>query len=189
MENSITNKLTGEKIIWLETAEDTNGKYLTFRMILAPEGSLPVIHVHPRQTERFAIKKGVLTLFVNGRDQYVKPGESFTVPKGAPHKFMNESVSDEVEMVVTLTPALNTKTFLEQYYGFANDNRAKFDGTPPFLQLMAWVNEYELFVAGPPLWVQKVLGHILGSLGGWLGYKKFYPNYSSSPSVENSTFV
>src|SRR4051794_4880762 len=123
MENSITNKLTGEKITWLKTAEDTNGAYLTFRMILAPEGSLPVIHVHPNQTERFAVKKGVLTLFVNRRHEYVKSGESFTVSKGAPHKFMNESVSDEVEMVVTFTPALNTKTFLEQYYGLANDGK------------------------------------------------------------------
>jgi hypothetical protein len=74
----------------------------------------------------------------------------------------------------------NTETFLEQFFGLGNDNKTKADGTPSFLQIMAMVNEYEIYVAGPPLPIQKIMGVVLGGLARWLGYKKYYSQYSSS---------
>lgn len=181
MTYSIANKMTGEKITWLKTATDTNGQYLKFKMVLAPKGALPVVHVHPNQDETFVVKQGICTLLVDGTNHYIKPGESFTVAKGVPHKFQNESATDEMEMDVTFIPALNSKTLLEQFYGLANDGKTGPDGTPDFLQLMTWVNKYEVFVAGPPLWVQKLLGYVLGSIGGLVGYRNFYEKYSPGP--------
>ncbi len=189
MNNSIANKRTGEKITWLETATDTNGKYLKFQMILAPKGALPVVHLHPHQDETFAVKRGVFKLLVDGTIHYIKPGESLTVTKGIPHKFWNESATDEMEMDVTFVPALNTKTFLEQYYGVANDGRTGPDGTPDFLQLMTWVNKYGIFVAGPPLWLQKLLGFLLGGIGRFVGYRNFYEKYSPPSPVKAATAV
>lgn len=44
---SISNAKTGEKITWLETAQDSGGKRLVFDFEVAPSGKLPVVHFHP----------------------------------------------------------------------------------------------------------------------------------------------
>lgn len=46
---TITNKITGEKITWVETSADTNGKYILFEFDVAPKGYVPVRHIHPSQ--------------------------------------------------------------------------------------------------------------------------------------------
>lgn len=81
-------------------------------------------------------------------------------------------------MIVTFALALNTETFLEQFFGLCNNGKTSADGTPTFLQLMAMANEYELYVAGPPLPIQKLMGVMLGGMARLAGLKKFYPEYS-----------
>lgn len=175
----IQNKLTGEKITWLQTAADTNGKFLHFKLGLAPGGHLPVRHLHPNQQEQFVVTKGLFKIESGGQEQYLKPGESITVKAGTPHRFWNALPDQETELEITFTPALRTETFLEQFFGLSNDDKTKPDGTPAFLQLMAMANTYEIYVAGPPLWLQKAMGFVLGGIGRLIGYKKFYPKYST----------
>ena len=88
-------------------------------------------------------------------------------------------------MLVTFQPALNTEIFLEQFYGLGNANRTKADGTPSFLQIMAMINTYQIYVAGPPLRLQKILGWLLGGLAQLLGYKRFYAQYSPDHGVKD----
>jgi hypothetical protein len=73
---------------------------------------------------------------------------------------------------------LNTEVFLEQFFGLGNDGKTSADGTPAFLQIMAMVNEYEIYVSGPPLPVQKIMGLLLGGFAKLLNYKKYYKQYS-----------
>jgi hypothetical protein len=53
----LENPLTGEKVIFLETSEDTNGELLRFEYVLPPRFSIPE-HVHPRQEERHEVLSG-----------------------------------------------------------------------------------------------------------------------------------
>ena len=46
----VGNPITGEKVIFLETSEDTNGELLRFEYVLPPRFSIPE-HVHPHQEE------------------------------------------------------------------------------------------------------------------------------------------
>lgn len=46
---SIENKITGEKITWLETAKESKGKVLRFDFCVRPKGVLPVRHLHPNR--------------------------------------------------------------------------------------------------------------------------------------------
>jgi quercetin dioxygenase-like cupin family protein len=174
---SITNKITGETITWLETAATSQGEQLRFNFAVRPKGMLPVRHLHPRQEETFAMKAGTLKVEVNGQIHHLQAGERLNIPQGAPHQWWNEG-DEAAELTVTFTPALNTETFLEQFFGLCNSGKSRADGTPHFLQLMALVNEYELYVAGPPLPIQKVMGTVLGGFARLLGLKKFYPAYS-----------
>ena len=174
---SIENKITGEKITWLETAKESKGKVLRLDFSVRPKGALPVRHFHPRQDETFEMKRGTLKVEVNGQIHYLQPGERITIPQGAPHQWWNEG-EEEANLLVTFTPALNTETFLEQFFGLCNSGKTSADGTPKFLQLMTMVNAYELYVAGPPLPIQKVMGVVIGTLARLSGYKQFYPEYS-----------
>ena len=176
--NSIHNTKTGETITWLETARDTGGKRLVFDFEVSPGGKLPVAHFHPNQTERFVMKKGNLVVSLNGETKKLAAGDHLLIEKGVLHRWSNESETETAQMTVTFEPALNTEVFLEQFYGLSNEGKTKPDGTPSFLQIMAMANEYEIYIAGPPLPVQKFLSAVLGGFARLIGYKKFYPAYS-----------
>lgn len=177
---TISNSKTGERITWIETAQDTGGSLLKFQFSVRPRGRLPVVHLHPRQQETFEITKGIFCIKIREEIRTVKPGDIIIIEKGVPHQWWNPSEQDEAEMIITFTPALNTETFLEQFCGLGNDNLTKPDGTPCFLQLMTMVNAYDIYIAGPPLIIQKMMGYVLGGIAGMLGYKKYHEKYSST---------
>lgn len=174
----IENKITGEKVTFLETSADTNGKHLRFLLTVKPKGFVTVNHIHPSQVEKFEMKKGELKVLKEKETLYLKAGQTFTIPKGVSHQWWNESAVEIAELEVEFSPAGKMETFLEQYYGLANDGKCDKNGTPSFLQIMSFGNEYELFVSGPPLIIQKIMSFVLGGIGRLLGYKKFYPQYS-----------
>jgi hypothetical protein len=156
---------------------DTDGKWLSFQFDVAPGGNLPITHYHPSQKETFQIIKGTFKVSLPGEIRILQKGERLVIPKGIPHRWWNESASEPAEIKVTFEPALNTETFLEQFYGLSNDDKTKKDGTPNFLQLMTWVNEYQVFIKEPPFLIQKLMGYILGGLARFLGFKEYYPQY------------
>ncbi|MBA4853790.1 cupin domain-containing protein [Emticicia sp. BO119] len=174
----IENKVTGEKVTFLATAADTDGKYLRFRLNVKPQGFVTVNHVHPSQDEKFEMKKGKLKVLVGKKEFFLIPGETTLIPKGIGHQWWNESPDEEAEMEVEFTPAGNMETFLEQYYGLCNEGKCDAKGTPAFMQIMSFGNEYELFVSGPPIGVQRVMSAVLGSIAHLMGYKKYYAQYA-----------
>jgi quercetin dioxygenase-like cupin family protein len=175
---SIANGKTGEKITWIETAKDSNGKRLVFDFSVSPKGKLPVVHFHPSQTETFEIKSGEFCILIGKETKQLKAGDKLTIEKGVPHQWWNPSDRETSEMKVTFEPALNTETFLEQFFGLGNENKTRTDGTPAFLQIMAMANEYEIYVSGPPLPIQKLMGFVLGGIARLMGYRKYYKHYS-----------
>lgn len=179
----ISNDRTGERITWIETAADSGGKRLVFTFEVEPKGKLPVVHLHPRQRETFALHKGSLALKIDKDEKTLNPGDSFTIECGIAHQWWNPSESETAEMTVTFEPALNTETFLEQFFGLCNAGKASPEGSPHFLQVMAMSNKYEIYIAGPPLPIQKAMAAVLGSFARLLGYRRFYPEYSKEGPV------
>lgn len=170
---TIQNNIAGFRLQWLQTAADTDGAFVKCRMWLKPAGYMPVRHIHPRQAETFEIVKGRLKIECDGASAMANQGSTFTVPAGKPHQWWNISDTDELEMIVTMTPAYNWEIQMEQVFGIMN---AK--GKLPFLQIMAMQKEYEMYIAGPPLTIQKILSVVLSPVASIVGYKKFYPEYS-----------
>lgn len=175
----LINNVTGEKITWLETSAMTGGEYLKLRLKVAPRGHAPVAHVHPNQSEKFEINSGRLKIWIDGKTQLLKPGQTITVEKGLPHNWCNESDIDSIDMILTFMPGLKTEIFFEQFFGLANDGKTKPDGQPTFMQVVAMAKEYEIYVASPPVILQKILGSILGPVARLMGKKKFYSEYSN----------
>ena len=172
---TIENKIAGFRLKWLQTAKDTNGAFVKCIMCLAPGAYMPVRHIHPRQDETFEVSKGSLRLECNGTTQQINQGNSFTVPKGKPHQWWNASATEELEMLVTMTPSCNWETQMEQVFGVMNTK-----GKLSFLQIMAFANTYEMYIAGPPLIIQKIMSRTLYPIARLKGLKKFYPEHSST---------
>lgn len=169
----LTNKVTGEKLKYLQTSEETNGKLTQFELWVSPKGHIPVRHIHPGQFEMIEVVSGVLKVECDGQIKYLKPGEKFTIEKGKPHQWWNESSTEEVHAIFTIEPAKKFQVMQEQIFGICN---AK--GRLSFLQIMVMAKEYDMVIAGPPILVQKIMRAVLAPIGWMLGYRKYYPEYS-----------
>jgi len=169
----ITNKVTGEKLKYLQTAEDTKGRLTRFELWVSPKGYIPVRHLHPAQSETVEVISGVFKVECDGDIKYLKPGEKFTIDKGKPHQWWNESDSEETHVVFTIEPANRFEEMQEQIFGICN---AK--GKLSLLQIMVMAKEYDMVIAGPPIFVQKLMRAALSPIGKLMGYRKYYPEYS-----------
>lgn len=176
---TISNKVTSEKITWLKTSKDTAGRYLLFGFEVAPGKKVAVRHIHPRQKETLVIQSGQLKLEIGGKTSVYKPGETITIPAGTPHEWWNDSASMPLQMEVKFEPALKTEIFFEQFFGLAADGKTDSKGSPSFMQIMAMCNEYNIYIAGPPVALQRVMGFVLGGFARMTGRKKFYSRYSN----------
>lgn len=169
----ITNKVTREKLRYLQTSEETNGRLTKFELWVSPKGFMPVRHLHPSQSETVEVISGIFKIECDGAIKYLKPGEKFTIEKSKPHQWWNESELETVQAIFTIEPANKFEVMQEQIFGICN---AK--GKLSFLQIMVMAKEYDMVIAGPPIFIQTIMRAVLSPIGRLLGYKKYYPEYS-----------
>jgi hypothetical protein len=56
--DTIENPITGERVTFLATAVDTDGEAVVIEAVVQPHGFVAAAHVHPAQSERFAVEAG-----------------------------------------------------------------------------------------------------------------------------------
>jgi quercetin dioxygenase-like cupin family protein len=83
---TIENVLSGERMTFLETTRDTNGRFFEFEFIASP-GWTVAGHVHPRQEERTEMLSGTLDGVVPGEGLTLSPGEFRVVLPGVAHSW------------------------------------------------------------------------------------------------------
>lgn len=81
----IEHPVTGERITFLQTSEETNGEYALLELRVQPHGFVAAPHIHPRQEESFEILSGTFTFVVNGEERQVEPGDGATIPASTSH--------------------------------------------------------------------------------------------------------
>ena len=64
----------GHRIIFLKTADDTNGEFLEFEEFLKPGGLGPSEHIHLKQTELFKVISGTMTAKIGDQERPVQSG-------------------------------------------------------------------------------------------------------------------
>ena len=119
---TIEHPLGGERLTFLETAATTGGEYLKVRLEMAPGGSLPRPHTHPRAEERFEVVGGRVQIKTAGQTRVAEAGETVIVPRGASHVWGNP-FDDPAAIAVTVNPALDLETFFETWFGLARDGK------------------------------------------------------------------
>src|SRR6266511_3855655 len=76
--DTIKNPVTGERVTFLATSADTDGDAVVIETVVQPGGFVAAAHVHPAQSERFAVAAGQLGLKVGRKKMTLGPGELAT---------------------------------------------------------------------------------------------------------------
>jgi quercetin dioxygenase-like cupin family protein len=176
----IDNPVTGERLRFLETSQETNGEYVLVECTVQPSGFVAAAHVHPQQTERFEIEAGLVGFRLDGAEIVAGPGESVVVPAGSSHKFWNAGET-EARFVCEVRPALQFERLLQTMFALANDGKTSKRGMPNPLRLAVIANAHfdDVRLPFPPAWLQKA-GLALGApIGRLLGYAPAYDGAAS----------
>jgi quercetin dioxygenase-like cupin family protein len=181
----LEHPVTGERVIWRKVAADTQGQLLQGDLFAQPGGSVAAAHVHPNQEERFEVLSGTLRLRVEGEERLLSPGDVAVITAGRSHVWWNAGEED-VHVLGEFRPALRTEVFFETFFGLASDGKTNRKGLPNPIHLAVLMREYqdELHLASPPLKVQRALFTPLAVVGKLLGYRGWYPKYSTDPLTE-----
>ena len=178
----LEHPVTGERLVFLKVARDTEGRVMEGDVFAQPGGHPAATHVHPQQEERFRVLRGTVRFEVDGKERVLGPGESTAVAPGRAHTWANVG-DDEACIRVELEPALRTEMFFETFFGLATDGRTNSKGLPNLLSMAVLLREYdaEVRLARPPAVVQRALFAPLALVGRTVGYRGWYPRYTSEP--------
>src|SRR5256885_1215272 len=179
--DTIQNPVTGERITFLATSRDTDGEAVVIETVVQPDGFVAAAHVHPAQSERFAVAEGTLGLKVGGKKLMLGPGDVAVVDAGTAHKFWNAG-DEPVRFVCEVRPALQFESLLETMFALAADGKTNGKGMPNPLRLAVIAKAHfdTVRLPFPPAWMQQA-GLALGApLGRLVGYE---PTYVAEPGV------
>jgi quercetin dioxygenase-like cupin family protein len=182
--DTIFNPVTGERITFRATSADTNGEAVVIECAVKPDGFVAATHVHPSQSERFAVIEGTLGIKAGKEKQTLSRGEVAVVEPGTPHRFWNAG-DDEVRFVCEVRPALQFESLLETMFTLAADGRTNRKGMPNPLRLAVIARAHfdTVQLPQPPAWLQRA-GLALGApLGRALGYRSTYTPAMNAPAI------
>lgn len=145
-----------------------------------PKAFGPPVHIHENFDETFTVKEGELSLLVNGEKKTLKAGESFTIPRGTPHKPFNDTdrrvIVESDENVKTMTAEF--AYHLSQVYPFVDSLGENPNAFKVLLQFSVYGDEMDGWMAdGPPIKVEKTMRYLLAPTARLLGYKNYYEEY------------
>jgi quercetin dioxygenase-like cupin family protein len=181
---TIENPVTGERLRFLETSNDTNGEYVLVETTVQPNGFVAAAHVHPYQTETFEVERGTVVFKLDGEEITAGPGDSVTVPAGSAHKFWNAGDTEAV-FVCEIRPALQFERLIETMFGLAADGKTNKKGMPNPLRLAVIAKAHfdDVRLPFPPEWMQKT-GLAMGApLGRLMGYSTVYDGAGEKPAL------
>src|SRR6266480_981737 len=181
---TIHNPVTGELITFHQTSADTNGEAVVIECTVQPDGFVAAAHVHPSQTERFAVIDGRLGMKMGRKKMLLESGDVALVEPGTPHKFWNMG-DDEVRFVCEVRPALQFESLLETMFALAEDGKTNRKGLPNPLRLavIARAHLETVQLPHPPAWLQKAGLALAAPLGRALGYGPTYTPEVTAPPI------
>ena len=134
---TIENPIIKDKVVFLETAAESSGKFSLLQVELAPGGGNG-LHYHKTFDETFTAIKGTLGVQVGRKVFFLKEGETATVPAGQLHRFFNPSDTEEIVFKVLIQPgSQGFEASLQVAYGLATDGLTNDKMVPKSLAHMA----------------------------------------------------
>ncbi len=136
-------------------------------------GGNALVHVHPVADEIFAVTSGRLKIVLAGKEHFAEAGQTITVPRGTPHWFANAG-GDSMRATVSFQPPQRHVRFFQNFATLTQKKPHWFSskGDPNVLLIALVLDAYRnhLYLAGPPIWLQKAAFRVLARLARWRGY-------------------
>jgi mannose-6-phosphate isomerase-like protein (cupin superfamily) len=182
--DTIENPVTGERITFLATSADTDGEAVVIETVVQPNGFVAAAHVHPSQSERFAVAAGTLGLRVGRKQMALGPGEIATVEPATAHRFWNAG-EGPVRFVCEVRPALQFESLLETMFALAADGKTNRKGMPNPLRLAVIAKGHfdTVRLPFPPAWLQRAALTVGAPAGRLFGYRPTYTSEAGTPAA------
>ena len=121
MKRTIVNPIIKDKLTFLQTSEESDGKITEAEITLMPGGVNP-LHYHKTFSETFTAIDGELGLKLGNKESKIlKAGESYTVEPMLLHSFFNPT-NREIKFNVKIMPGHSGfENSLRIIYGLAGD--------------------------------------------------------------------
>ena len=157
MQRTVNNKVTGEQITFIETAEETNGRYLYIEVSLPPQGDGPPLHIHDEFEEEFEVISGRLTVTLGKEQHVLMPGDRRIASLKTPHTFTNNQ-DELVVFRVRLTPPSQFEQSVRIHYGLIDDGLVDKKGNPKEIAHTALILSMQnTLIVGIPFWLQRMI--------------------------------
>jgi len=142
-----TISVGGLAVRFLLTGDNSGGSVAAFEMVVPGGQRLPApTHSHDHYEETIYGIEGVMTMTVDGKQIEVGPGQALCIPRGAVHRFDNNT-SQDVKALCVITPAtLGPEYFREM----AAALKAAGGGPPDKAKMVAIMLRHGLTPAPPP---------------------------------------
>jgi quercetin dioxygenase-like cupin family protein len=177
--HTLENRALGHRVVFLKTAEETNGQMLQIEYIVTRREAKPriPIHVHLVSEERFEVLRGQLGVWLSDTRRVLSQGESLRIPPGTPHTFWNSS-EEELHFLTEIRPPGQFQTYWETLFGLAQDGKVNAQGLPNPFQLLVLAQIADSYPAGVHIGVARLIIGLMAPLAKLLGYRERYPRYS-----------
>ena len=143
-----TIRLGPLEVRFLVTGENSGGSVAVFEVVV-PGGVklMAPAHSHDHYEETIYGNHGVLTWTVEGKQFYVGPGQALCIPRGAVHRFDNNTAQDAKVLCMVTPAAIGPQYFRE----VAEAMRAAAGGPPDRAKMMEIMLRHGLTPASPPV--------------------------------------
>ncbi len=161
----------GTTITMLDQGTDKLGEFLIVEHLVRKRGALNGPHWHPILTESFTVKEGNMRFIVDGKEKLLGPGQHIKVLPKQVHQFWNES-KDRLIVTHEIRPPGNHWTMFKLIHKLAKQNSLNSNGIPrnPLWIGTAW-KCIDGYLAGPPIFLQKVVFGGFAGLARTIGYR------------------
>lgn len=173
----IADSRTGQRMIFLQTAQDTQGRPLKIEAYNpGPRGPEPE-HVHPEQESTAEVLAGTLHFRVRGELRIVHAGEKIVIPANTPHTFWNAG-AEEARAVHEFRPALRTEEFFETLFQMEEDGTLGENGIPSLMLISVLLPLFgrEIRPTSPPWPILRALCWVLAPVARVRGLHRLVPN-------------
>lgn len=156
----------------LDVEASASGEVLRAENVVQPGGSGGPLHRHRFQEERFEILEGEIIGHLGRRSLRVRAGETFFVPRDAPHTFSVEA-DEPARFVTEWRPGLRLAEFFAQLFWLADHGQIDAMGRIPPLQAAVLARAFPrefFYLPRIPAPLQHAIARPLAALGRRRGY-------------------
>jgi len=162
--------MNGNQITLKDYGQDREGEYLILEHLIVSAGAINGPHWHPVLQEKFTIIEGSMRFRIDGETLETGSGEQVLIRPRQVHQAW--SIGDgSVRMVHEVRPPGLHWSMFALLHKLEAKGELTAKGIPrnPLWLGLAW-ETMDGYIAGPPIWVQRVFLGLLAKLAAAVGY-------------------